>query len=52
MTHKEAIIETLKVLGGHAYLKDIYKKFSDIYDSELGMVYSDCHSMIHKRKLG
>ena len=52
MTHKEAIIEMLKVLGEHAYLKDIYKKFSDIYDGELGMVCSDSHSMIHRRKLG
>lgn len=32
MTYKEAIIEALKQLNGHAYLKDIYQKFIEIYD--------------------
>ena len=35
MTYKDAIIESLKALGGHAYYKDIYQKFSEIYDGEL-----------------
>lgn len=35
MTYKEAIIKTLKELNGHAYLKDIYIMFSNIYDKEL-----------------
>lgn len=35
MTYKEAIIESLQQLNGHAYLKDIYIVFSTIYDKEL-----------------
>lgn len=35
MTYKEAIIEALKQLNGHAYLKDIYQKFIEIYDDTL-----------------
>jgi len=35
MTYKEAIIKTLIELNGHAYLKDIYIMFSNIYDKEL-----------------
>ena len=35
MTYKEAIIEALNQLNGHAYLKDIYVKFLDIYKEPL-----------------
>lgn len=35
MTYKEAIIEALKQLNGHAYLKDIYIKFLEIYKESL-----------------
>lgn len=35
MTYKEAIIEALKQLNGHAYLRDIYQKFIEIYDGTL-----------------
>lgn len=35
MTYKEAVIKSLELLGGHAYYKDIYDKFSEIYDGAL-----------------
>ena len=40
MTYKEKIVEALKILGGHAYLKDIYAVFDDIaYDDVLPKSY-------------
>ena len=40
MTYKEKIVEALKILGGHAYLKDIYAVFEDIaYDDVLPKSY-------------
>jgi putative restriction endonuclease len=35
MTYKEKIVEALKELGGHAYLKDIYEVFEAISEGEL-----------------
>ena len=35
MTYKEKIVEALKELGGHAYLKDIYEVFESISEGEL-----------------
>lgn len=35
MTYKEAISKSLKKLGGHAYLTDIYTVFQEIYDGNL-----------------
>ena len=35
MTYKEKIVEVLKELGGHAYLKDIYEVFEAISEGEL-----------------
>lgn len=34
MTYKEKIVDALKKLGGHAYLKDIYEVFEDISRGE------------------
>ena len=39
MTYKEKVIESLKELGGHAYLNDIYKVFEKISDEELPESY-------------
>ena len=35
MTYKEKIVEALKILGGHAYLKDIYAVFVDIANDDI-----------------
>lgn len=35
MTYKEAIIKAFQELGGHAYYKDLYEKFKNIYDGNL-----------------
>ena len=32
MTYKETIVKALEMLGGHAYYRDIYDKFSQIYE--------------------
>ncbi len=39
MTYKEKVIESLKELGGHAYLNDIYEVFEKISDEELPESY-------------
>lgn len=39
MTYKEKVIESLKELGGHAYLNDIYKVFERISGEELPESY-------------
>ncbi len=39
MTYKETIIKALEILGGHAYYKDIYEKFSEIYCGELSKTW-------------
>lgn len=35
MTYKEAVVKALQQLNGHAYLKDIYIVFEEIYDKAL-----------------
>lgn len=58
MTYKEAIVEALKQLGGHAYLKDIYIKFCEIYSEDLPMnwksnvraIIEDCSSSSQRFK--
>ncbi len=35
MTYKETIMKALGVLGGHAYLSDIYTTFLNIYEGDL-----------------
>ena len=35
MTYKETIIKALEILGGHAYLTDVYNVFLSIYEGEL-----------------
>ena len=39
MTYKEKVIESLKEIGGHAYLNDIYEVFEKISDEELPESY-------------
>lgn len=39
MTYKETIVKTLEMLGGHAYYKDIYDKFSQIYEGNLSKTW-------------
>ena len=36
MTYIEAVVKALQQLNGHAYLKDIYNNFPNIYDKPLG----------------
>ena len=35
MTYKETIMKALGILGGHAYLSDIYTTFLNIYEGDL-----------------
>lgn len=39
MTYKETIVKALEMLGGHAYYKDIYDKFSQIYEGNLSKTW-------------
>lgn len=39
MTYKETIVKALQMLGGHAYYRDIYDKFSQIYEGNLSKTW-------------
>jgi len=41
MNYTEAIVEALERLGGHAYLRDIYEEFQNVYSGELSKTWQN-----------